>query len=200
MKGSITLDSTPNVGSKASFTIPLRVSSWCCGPNFGAITSSPPNPGFRLSSRPIKIPMFKEPFAHRTMNKDLLNQQISNSMTNYPPMQHSPPQFERSLRHGSINEISNLPLVLSAEERSKIHVLVVEDKYVPLIHFILFTFHRSRKLLTQNSAINQTIALKNIRKLGFPVTAVWNGREALSYLLSPSQPRPAIILMDVQMP
>lgn len=53
-----------------------------------------------------------------------------------------------------------------------------------------------------NSAINQTIAIKNIRKLGFPVTAVWNGREALSYLLSPSptQPRPSIILMDVQMP
>jgi CheY-like chemotaxis protein len=54
----------------------------------------------------------------------------------------------------------------------------------------------------KNSAVNQTIALKNIRKLGFPVTAVWNGREALSYLLSPSssQPRPSIILMDVQMP
>jgi CheY-like chemotaxis protein len=56
--------------------------------------------------------------------------------------------------------------------------------------------------LTGKSAINQTIAIKNIRKLGFPVTAVWNGREALSYLLSPSpsQPRPSIILMDVQMP
>jgi CheY-like chemotaxis protein len=56
--------------------------------------------------------------------------------------------------------------------------------------------------LTGKSAINQTIAIKNIRKLGFPVTAVWTGREALSYLLSPSpsQPRPSIILMDVQMP
>lgn len=57
-------------------------------------------------------------------------------------------------------------------------------------------------LIDHHSPINQTIAIKNIRKLGFPVTAVWNGREALSYLLSPSptQPRPAIILMDVQMP
>lgn len=56
--------------------------------------------------------------------------------------------------------------------------------------------------LTFDSAINQTIALKTIRNLGFPVTAVWNGREALSYLLSPtpSSPRPDIILMDVQMP
>jgi CheY-like chemotaxis protein len=54
----------------------------------------------------------------------------------------------------------------------------------------------------ENSTINQTIAITNIRKLGFSVTAVWNGREALSYLLSPSssQPRPSIILMDVQMP
>lgn len=52
------------------------------------------------------------------------------------------------------------------------------------------------------SAINQTIAIKTIQKLGFPVTAVWNGCEALSYLRSPSQsrPRPSIILMDVQMP
>jgi CheY-like chemotaxis protein len=58
------------------------------------------------------------------------------------------------------------------------------------------------KVANETSVINQTIALKNIRKLGFPVTAVGNGREALSYLSSPSvsQPRPDIILMDVQMP
>lgn len=56
--------------------------------------------------------------------------------------------------------------------------------------------------LTIPSAINQTIALANVRKLNFSVSAVWNGREALSYLLSPSptQPQPDIILMDVQMP
>lgn len=34
------------------------------------------------------------------------------------------------------------------------------------------------------SAINQTIALKTIEKLGFTATAVWNGAEALSYLSS----------------
>lgn len=50
--------------------------------------------------------------------------------------------------------------------------------------------------------MNQQIALKTIRKLGFPVRAVWNGKEALDYLQNPSadQPRPEIILMDVQMP
>lgn len=56
--------------------------------------------------------------------------------------------------------------------------------------------------INEYSAINQTIALKTIQKLGFSVTAVWNGKQALSYLLNPSetQPRPDIILMDVQMP
>jgi CheY-like chemotaxis protein len=51
--------------------------------------------------------------------------------------------------------------------------------------------------------------LKITRKLGFPVTAVWNGREALDYLLECSGEgfsneeklhRPDIILMDIQMP
>lgn len=53
------------------------------------------------------------------------------------------------------------------------------------------------------SAINQRIALKTIKKLNFSVNAVWNGKEALDYLLeapSPSHPKPDVILMDVQMP
>jgi PAS domain S-box-containing protein len=68
---------------------------------------------------------------------------------------------------------------LTEEERKATEILVVED-----------------------NPINQQIALKTIKKLGFPVRAVWNGKEALDYLASPSkdQPRPDIILMDVQMP
>jgi CheY-like chemotaxis protein len=53
------------------------------------------------------------------------------------------------------------------------------------------------------SPINQRIALKTIRKLHFSVSAVWNGKEALDYLLrshSPGYIRPDVILMDVQMP
>ena len=53
------------------------------------------------------------------------------------------------------------------------------------------------------SAINQQIALKTIKKFGFSVNAVWNGKEALDYLLatpSSSHPKPNIILMDCQMP
>lgn len=61
------------------------------------------------------------------------------------------------------------------------------------------------QILTSDSAINQQIALKTIKKLGFEVSAVWNGKEALDYILeadSPDAPHrePDIILMDVQMP
>lgn len=69
---------------------------------------------------------------------------------------------------------------LSDEERQRIHVLVVED-----------------------NPINQQIAIRTIKKLKFSVNAVWNGQEALDYLLKPStseHPKPDIILMDVQMP
>lgn len=58
-------------------------------------------------------------------------------------------------------------------------------------------------LLTMRSTINQQIALKTIKKFGFSVNAVWNGREALDYLIaapSEGKPKPDIILMDVQMP
>jgi CheY-like chemotaxis protein len=56
---------------------------------------------------------------------------------------------------------------------------------------------------TCRSAINQQIAIKTIKKLGFKVEAVWNGKEALEYLESSQESkraRPDIILMDVQMP
>ena len=53
------------------------------------------------------------------------------------------------------------------------------------------------------SAVNQTIALRLIRKFGFSVSAAWDGKEALDYLLEPTtpdHPKPDVILMDVQMP
>ncbi|KIW64924.1 hypothetical protein PV04_07226 [Phialophora macrospora] len=72
--------------------------------------------------------------------------------------------------------------------RDQIHVLVVED-----------------------NPVNQQIALKFIQSLKFSVNAVWNGREALEYLLKATSPGlppeqakehpvPSLILMDVQMP
>ncbi|KAG9245730.1 hsp90-like protein [Calycina marina] len=60
-------------------------------------------------------------------------------------------------------------------------------------------------LLVEDNPINQQIALKTMRKLGFKVNAVWNGQEALDYLRAgeegrPMGPKPHIIFMDVQMP
>ncbi|KAL9595868.1 MAG: hypothetical protein Q9219_006173 [cf. Caloplaca sp. 3 TL-2023] len=72
------------------------------------------------------------------------------------------------------------PEELQKIDRKNTHILVVED-----------------------NMINQQIAIKTIKKFGFSVNAVWNGQEALDYLLeesSPAHPNPDIILMDVQMP
>ena len=69
---------------------------------------------------------------------------------------------------------------LEKSQRKEFHVLVVED-----------------------NAINQQIALKTVKKLGFSVNAVWNGKQALEYLTQEytlERPKPDIILMDVQMP
>jgi CheY-like chemotaxis protein len=66
-------------------------------------------------------------------------------------------------------------------------------------HTSNFCNEKKKNSNTSCSPINQQIALKTIRKLGFEVSAVWNGKEALDYLESP-QPKPHIILMDVQMP
>jgi PAS domain S-box-containing protein len=69
---------------------------------------------------------------------------------------------------------------ISQAERANIHILVVED-----------------------NAINQQIATKTIKKLGFNVSAAWNGKEALDYLAAAQegkQRKPNVILMDVQMP
>ncbi|KAK1829854.1 putative signal transduction histidine-protein kinase [Podospora conica] len=85
-------------------------------------------------------------------------------------------------RHPSLTlSAENLPDVeLPLSRRADILVLVVED-----------------------NAVNQQIAIKTIRKLGFQVEATWNGKEALDYLTAARmglKKKPEIILMDVQMP
>lgn len=70
------------------------------------------------------------------------------------------------------------------------------------------TFH---VLIVEDNAVNQQIALKFIKGLKFSASAVWNGKEALQYLLKAtsgslsaedkaSYPLPHLILMDCQMP
>ncbi|KAH6694228.1 M4WV, histidine kinase-group IX protein [Leptodontidium sp. MPI-SDFR-AT-0119] len=168
MDGSIDLESQPNVGSKARFTIPFKISAWHQDPRLDTSAQSP-NLGFRLAPL-TKVPSWTTPLIHRSINQDLLNQQISSSAT----ANYHPPSVSLSRHRSTDRAFLSIPQ-LSTEQRSRVHVLVSNKPD-----------HRHQ----------------NIRKLGFSVTAVWNGREALSYLLSPStaQPRPSIILMDVQMP
>jgi len=124
MHGSIALESNPTVGSKATFTVPLRVSSRRHDPRVDS-TASSPNLGFRYAP-PNKVPTGAPLLAHLSINQDLLNQQISSSVTH----SYSPPIPSPS-RHGSIDTSYNFPRTqLTPEQRSRIHVLVVEDKYV----------------------------------------------------------------------
>ncbi|KAL1614783.1 hypothetical protein SLS56_012015 [Neofusicoccum ribis] len=96
-----------------------------------------------------------------------------------PPLTPIAPNSGKSpLRHGRAQSIVSLPG--NEWERKDVNVLVVEDNQV-----------------------NQQIALKTIKKQGFTVNAVWNGKEALDYLIDAKEgkrDRPDIILMDVQMP
>ncbi|KAG7292582.1 hypothetical protein NEMBOFW57_002617 [Staphylotrichum longicolle] len=58
-------------------------------------------------------------------------------------------------------------------------------------------------LIAEDNPINQQFALTSIKKLGFQATAVGNGQEALRYMEAAcqgKQPKPKIILMDIQMP
>lgn len=120
MNGSICLTSTPGVGSKATFIIPLKVSASCTNTSY--ISQSPPNPGFRYETSPVRAPTWTQRLAHQPTNDDimhegLLNQEIGSAVNSSRLGFSRPP---------SLCDIENLGL--SREERAKVHVLVVEDK------------------------------------------------------------------------
>ncbi|RAL60489.1 hypothetical protein DID88_000264 [Monilinia fructigena] len=63
----------------------------------------------------------------------------------------------------------------------------------------------SKFFLLKITPLISKLLLRLFEKLGFSPFAVWNGKEALDYLLAaespnPPHPKPDIILMDVQMP
>ena len=173
MHGQITLDSVLGTGTKATFSIPFN------------------KPQFQGGSSAL-IDLRSIPDRLRPENSVSGCGSDQSRGLSTPPQ--SPMAATRTFKHqpqqSSVDSIPPRPplAVLSHDhsptlpesERKVIHVLVVED-----------------------NAINQQIALKTIKKLGFSVSAVWNGKEALDYLLKPASKdhlKPDVILMDVQMP
>jgi CheY-like chemotaxis protein len=149
MHGSIGLESKPNVGSKATFSVPFR------------------RPLNRRSSKEMSAPA-GAPFHDNVM---LETDSVSD--------RHARPLRRMSPGVGDGVIVIGIQPELSRTARAHTQVLVVED-----------------------NTINQNIAVQIIKKLGFPVQAVWNGKEALEYLANPTPatPRPHIVLMDCQMP
>lgn len=148
MHGSIGLETTPNVGSEATFSVPFKRSM------------------SRRSSR--ETPRHAEAPLN---NLVMLETDLFWDREARPLRRRSPGIGEDVIKNGT-------PPDLSITARAHMQVLVVED-----------------------NAINQNIAVQIIKKLGFPVQAVWNGKEALECLANPTSttPRPHIVLMDCQM-
>jgi CheY-like chemotaxis protein len=143
MHGSIELESKPNVGSKATFSVQ-----------------------FNRGRSPTDVP--------GSSGAQILDTTTPNAI--HVPDLEACPLRRMSSGAGTKNGIQS---ELSKAARARTQILVVED-----------------------NAINQNYAVQIIKRLGFPVQAVWNGRDALEYLANPTAatPRPHIILMDCQMP
>ena len=159
MHGGITLESSLGSGTRATFWVPFNKAPYQSGDS--PVLDMGPMPD-RLQSD-LALSDYTGHSAPVSPGKHMQRRTSSNSWLS-------------TANAAQTEKISNL----SDEERSKIHVLVVED-----------------------NPINQQIALKTIKKLKFSVSAVWNGQEACDYLMAPEtpdHPRPDIILMDVQMP
>jgi len=90
--------------------------------------------------------------------------------------------------------------MLHRSKRGNPWALVTGGKFVQALVHVTCYLGKLTYLSTSSSAINKQIALKNVGKLHFSAGAVWNGQEALDYLLeepSTEHSRPDIILMDV---
>ncbi|KAI0839279.1 hypothetical protein F5Y06DRAFT_286757 [Hypoxylon sp. FL0890] len=161
MRGRITLESTINSGTTATFWIPFN---------------KPQTP-----QRDALVDLGRLPDRLQSEMSVSCNSSEHEHFLGTPPTEG---QLDKPRRPRK--RLNNLMAPFTFEEdlprseRAKVQVLVVED-----------------------NAVNQQIATKTIKKLGFNVCAAWNGREALDHLEAcreGKQIKPDIILMDVQMP
>ncbi|ROW10855.1 hypothetical protein VPNG_05386 [Cytospora leucostoma] len=162
MHGRIQLDSTVNQGTTASFWV-----------TFNKPQETQPSHLVNIQSLPERL-QSEMSVSCNSSDFDALGTPIAGEVPG------SPLGKGKAIRRLIVPTPSASQEDLAAAERSKIHILVVED-----------------------NAINQQIATKTIKKLGFSVSAVWNGKDALEYLIHAQggqNIKPDIILMDVQMP
>ncbi|GAB0143973.1 hypothetical protein EsHS_00004470 [Epichloe bromicola] len=161
MHGQITLESVVGNGTKATFWIPFNKPH---GPQKSNPVQSGAIPDRLQSDLSISCNSseYDQVGGTSTGSEGAV---LSSSLPRRRPSVRTPPTSDRDM---------------SRIERSKMHILLVED-----------------------NPVNQKIAIKTIQKLGFQVTAAWNGKEALDYMLAASRgqnKKPDMILMDVQMP
>jgi len=178
MGGDIGLSSKVGEGTTAWFSVPFNRPGRATSSRSASFSSDASGESLNAYLRDLqqRPPFMRSPGTPRT----------------YPLPQgecrlHIPGTLPDSKLHKLVN-VLNTPLSLTAppvssispEARKNIIVLVVED-----------------------NEVNQQIALRVIEKLGFSVSAVSNGVEALRYLHSCTKGKvrkPDIVLMDVHMP
>jgi signal transduction histidine kinase/DNA-binding response OmpR family regulator len=76
---------------------------------------------------------------------------------------------------------------------------VSTEKHMPLVtrHTLHESKHRSRVLLAEDNAVNQTLAVRLLEKHGYSVILAGNGREAVAAF---ENNQLDVVLMDIQMP
>ena len=149
MNGSIALESTPGVGTKATFTVPFKIHSR--SRTLPVPVTQPSNLEIRHHHNLSEDVKWTQPLARRPISKDPLKTQITTTIRSVSP--HSPeeskelkelkeykePKESKELNEAEESkepkEAKRVPpadapndVKLLPEQRHKTHILVVEDK------------------------------------------------------------------------
>lgn len=191
MHGTISLESKLDSGTKATFTIPFKRLEYRSGSSATLL---------EVGAMPDRL--------QSDLSLSLTGsskEEIRKSQKLSPPLKSLPRVSSlMAQRDSAVPPDSGAETPVPEIERDQIHILVVEGKHGHRAEF-------NGSLIRPDNPVNQQIALKFIRGLKFSASAVWNGREALEYLLKATSadltaeqakeyPLPSLILMDVQMP
>lgn len=183
MKGHISLDSTLDKGTTAIFSIPFKRPEFTVGASPKSVTGTGALPDRIHSDLSLSCETSSAGGGSRQHGSSPASMQTN------PRASLSLPATSSAAPGAAAVAASPVLKYSPSIQRKKFHVLVVEDNLV-----------------------NSKFALKTLQTLGFTASAVWNGKEALDYLLraatdadsktnDPTQyPMPSLILMDCQMP